>query len=166
MSDAYPPDPTPWKPSKRRAGFALRVLLDSYNAMLGWSQADLARAMGRDTSWLSKIFTGASRPFDSTLIEIADVYHRAGLEEVHPQLLMEARDRVDDPYRDSLGIPDQWKRLIMTVLALPPEIQDALFMQISQMLTLVTKALSHKRGAQTSTLPQDAPDDETLSDTP
>lgn len=137
------------KGPKRRSGFALRVLLDQYNSMLGWDQRDLAYAMGKDTSWLSKIFTGKARPFDSTLAEIVDAYQRAGLTGVTVQTLADARDRGDEP-GDNLDIPVQWKRLVMHALALPPEVQDMLFNQFSLMITNVAAILTGKNNHQAS----------------
>lgn len=137
------------KVPKRRSGFALRVLLDQYNSMLGWTQRELAYAMGKDTSWLSKIFTGKAKPFDSTLAEIADAYQRAGLTGVTVQTLADARDRGDEP-GDGSDIPTPWKRLVMHVLALPPEVQDMLFNQFSVMITNVAAILNRQNTRQAS----------------
>jgi transcriptional regulator with XRE-family HTH domain len=138
VSETYPPRPNQ---SPRRSHWHLRLLLDQYNVALGWGQADLARALGRDMSWLSRIFTGKIKPHDNTLIEIAAVYNRYGLEEVTAQKLIEARDALTEPV-DPYGIPLQWRRLMMSILALPADVQDAVYIQTSALVTTINHILA------------------------
>lgn len=156
-----PPEFPDYAPPRRRSGWSLRVLLVQYNNMLGWdSNEKFARALGRDTGWVSRIFNGKQRPTNATLELIADTYHRHGLTGITVQQLAEARDRMDDPETQPYGIPVQWRRLVMAILALPEDVQDRLFAQMSLLLTHTTALLRPTRidaEASNSSTPSDYP---------
>lgn len=129
----------------RRIITPLVLLLEEYNAALGWTQLELATRIGKDAADLNKIFTGASRrPHYSTLVRIARAYQDAGLD-VTAESLMEARDRETLNTADSQGIPPQWARLVYRVLAHPPDVQDSFFRLWSQHFHETVTLMSRSR---------------------
>ena len=129
----------------RRVLTPLVLLLEEYNASLGWTQLELARRVGKDPGDLNKIFIGASRrPHYSTLVRIARAYQDAGLD-VTAELLLEARNREALNVADSQSIPPQWARLVFRVLAHPPDVQDSFFRQWSQHFQETITLMSRRR---------------------
>jgi transcriptional regulator with XRE-family HTH domain len=129
-----------YRDTQPAAPFNLPTLLQMCLQQLRWTQIEfaskLATATGHtwDRSNISKIVNGKiPRPHDDTLRAMAEVLGSAGLENVTAELLIEARD---NPQRDGnrWGIPDHWLRLIFTILTLPHESQDRLYMAFSSIV--------------------------------
>jgi transcriptional regulator with XRE-family HTH domain len=141
----------------RSAPAPLALLLEEYNAALGWTQIKLAEEVGKDVADINKIFTGITRrPHYTTLKRIAHAYQRAGLANVTAELLEQARDREYLTESASDGIPPQWRRLIRRVLAHGEEVQDSFFRKWSldfhETIVLMSRATSFQ--------PSDPSDDE------
>jgi transcriptional regulator with XRE-family HTH domain len=129
---------------RRNPPTALVLLLEDYNAMLGWTQLELAKRVGKDTSDLNKIFTGEiRRPHKPTLERIAQAYQEAGLN-VTAEFLAEARDRPIGEDQDPFGIPPQWLRLVRRALSFDEDIQDDIFALWQQQIQHTAKLLARK----------------------
>jgi len=127
---------------------SLGVLIRQYNALLGWSQVDLARACGMsDPAPLNRIVRGKIlKPHETTLQTIVEAYQAAGLTGVTVEELVAARDRPARGEETPFGFPAQWVRLIRSVLAQGEEVQDSLFRKWSLDLQETSRLLA-SRGA-------------------
>lgn len=124
---------------------SLGQLITQYNEMIGWKQADLAKAVGKDTSEISRIVTGKHRrPQDATLELISDAYQQAGLSAVTKDVLIAARDNQDRPVQNPWGLPPHWLRLLQNVMAYDQEFQDAMYRKWSSDLRETAMLLSRR----------------------
>lgn len=119
----------------------LPELLNIYNDVLGWNQADLARAVRRDEAWVSRIMTG-QRPHDQSLQLFVDAYRAAGLTNVTLEHLKAARDVSQLTYDNPWDIPPHWLALIRKVMSLPIDIQEMAYQQWSIDLQMKTAILN------------------------
>ena len=110
-------------------------LLRTYNGLIGWTQTDLAQAIGSDQANVSKIMSGRiQRPHETTLQTIAAAYRNAGLTGVTADQLLLARDHAGKPDHNPFDIPAHWLRPFQTISLLDQERQDALYRVFSTIL--------------------------------
>ncbi len=103
----------------------LPKLLIKLRDRVGWSQADLAEAIGVDPSLISRIETGATRrPQRRTLMKIADAFREAGL----PVDVRHLEAAVDAGLpAGAYELDERLLRIHDAVSTYPPEVQDVYY---------------------------------------
>lgn len=92
---------------------------------MGWSQKELADAIGVDQSFISRIETGVTkRPTRHTLLKIADAFREAGMPVTLTQLEQAADDAVPP---DTLDLDERLLRIHDQVSTFAPDTQDAFY---------------------------------------
>lgn len=129
---------TPWIPT-------LPDLLKECNGRLGWTQVQLADALGKDPSEISKIMSGkTARPQDSTLEAIAQVYRQAGLDMTLDRLAA-ARDAGRGNFPNPWDFPSHWVRLVMRIMAEDQNLQDFFYERWSNDMQRITTLLEQRK---------------------
>ncbi len=104
----------------------LSELLLHLRERAGWSQTDLADAIGVDQSLISRIETGATRrPRRATLAKIAEAFQQAGIP-IQVQQLETAADSATVSVGD-YDIDDRLLRIYDRLSTYPPDVQDAFY---------------------------------------